>query len=202
VSVLIAFLFIAGGFLPPPLVPPPAGDSSLGLAGYFAMLALECSPPCVPHGGLTGGKLLGRELKVLPFARRRSRCKGCRIIVILPHQGVKIIFQRQVTLLVTEIIGIPGFCPVNIGEIPKVEAFIHQPALRNFRFPYRVQCLQYPSVLPKSVINTSYATGSVLVLSVVEFVPALIGTKFLVDPPRDFIATCRACSFDFHNVFV
>ncbi len=105
--------------------------------------------------------------------------------------------QRQVALFVTEIIDFAFFVFEHVGKVLELEAVVEQGLFFYLGLSGRVQLLQNAAVFTQRTVYIAHVGSFVFVEAVVVSVPALVGTKFLVDTAVQFGAAFQAIAF--HN---
>ena len=55
-------------------------------------------------------------------------------ILLAPYQGIPIVLERKIALVITEIIGMTVFCLVKVGNVIKLKTFFSQLFSGNFAF--------------------------------------------------------------------
>jgi hypothetical protein len=108
-------------------------------------------------------------------------------IILLSDQYIKIIFQRQIALLITENIALPGLGLISVGVIIEVESFLEQLIFSDLAFPGGIQLKKNAAVLSEDLVYFAHMIGLIPILSIIELVSAIIRTEFLIYPTPDFL---------------
>ena len=110
------------------------------------------------------------------------------IVLEASHKCIISPFKRKVPLVIDEIIDIPGFGGVDIGDVIKVKTFGQQFCFGRSRFVLRIQLFQDSVVLSKLVIDISHQVSWILVQIIIIGISTVIATEFLINPADNLSA--------------
>jgi hypothetical protein len=114
-------------------------------------------------------------------------------------QKIKVVFEREISLFVTETIlrAFLGF--INAGEIIKVETFVGEFLFVHLGFFGSIQILQNAVVLSQNAVYIAHQICGVAVQFVVVCITTHIGAKLFVYPAAEFFITFEASAFFGHG---
>jgi len=118
------------------------------------------------------------------------------------HQKEKILLNRQVTILVAEIIHRSLFGFVGMRDVVEAKSFFVEFFFMHVGFSVSLLNFfqKYSSVLAQNSIHRTHVVGGVAVLLVVVRISAQVGTEFFIYPAFDGLFAFGA--FLFHEIFL
>jgi hypothetical protein len=96
-------------------------------------------------------------------------------------------FQWQVSLIITEIIGMTIFCLIKVGKIIEFKPLFNQLSPGDLSLAFRISIQQDPAVFSQGVVNVAHDIITVAVEAVIKCAPALIGAEFFIGAAHDLV---------------
>ena len=105
------------------------------------------------------------------------------------YQCKIIIIQRQIALIINEIIDFTCLCGIDTGKIIKIKPAFNQFASCAFCFLVGIKCFQNPIVFSESIVGVSDEVFTVLIYGIIKRIAASIATELFICPTNYLLAT-------------